>query len=176
MIGPLPPTRTLFESVSSHAPTSLGLIWLPGSSFHVVTEAQRKVCSLQSEVWGDTALEQSRRECGRGGRVVWLWYASISENNKKCDGNLGPAELGLVQWGCLESSAPAWSSPAPETPAWGRPHSLRFGPRVLPRPCAVCAAGDLRVSGASRPRGGRPAPAWNVFVGIREPPASPSLP
>lgn len=29
--------------------------------------------------------------------------------------------------------------------------------------------------GAPRPRGGRPAPAWNVFIGIREPPASPPL-
>lgn len=111
-----------------------------------------------------------------------------SDSNK--DGMAIQAPLSSVWFLCDVQGAALGAQLPPGVPQIRDPQGLALaGPAAQdlhipgagaagPMDVAKAPAAEVQVSGcqgAPRPRGGRPAPAWNVFIGIREPPASPSL-
>lgn len=112
------------------------------------------------------------------------WLCSIQHQTVKKMGWEFRPPLSSVWFFCDAQGAALGAQLRPGVPGPGTPRSGGPGPahsrgrgrrshrRIRGPGAAVEVSGCQR---APRPRGGRPAPAWNVFIGIREPPASPPL-
>ena len=113
---------------------------------------------------GSNTAPRSANRGERGARLGVVWLCSIIQYQKiiQMGGNLGPTEFGLVflpsAGGLFGESSSGLESPAPGTPGLGTPHLAAIRDRGHQVGFSGCRD-------ASRPRGGRPAPVWNVLSG-----------
>lgn len=159
------------QCASPHPPISLGLIQLPGSSHRVLTGVQ-KVCSPGPGRRGVT-LPLSKA----GGEAEVAWLCSLQQQTIINTGGGFRPPLSSVWFFCPMQGAALGAQLPPGIPRTRDPQGLALpGPAHSPgtRRSHRRAPRTSGRTGAAG-RAGRPAPARNVFIGIREPPAPPPL-